>query len=119
MMQGADLQNVVVIPSGRFIISSLTFSEYFYKSEIQERRIDSSLEVMIFAKEIAPCRHITKRFAGEEPYDNRQYNETMKTVLPEYGIQFVEIPGKYVGDAASSASRVRKLLSNKDFQTIE
>lgn len=38
----ADLKNVTVIPSSEFIISSVTFSEYFNKSELQGRVIDSS-----------------------------------------------------------------------------
>lgn len=116
----SDLDNVVVIPSGNFIISSLTFSEYFNKSEMQERVIDSSLDVTIFAREIAPCLHITKRFAGEEPFDavTNQYNETMKRILPEYGIEFVEIPRKKFGEDVISASYVRTLLEKKDFESI-
>ncbi len=116
-----DLANLIIVPSGRFIISSLTFSDYFNKSEIQERDIDASLDVTIFAREIAPCLHITKRFAGEEPFDNitRQYNESMRRVLPEYGIQFIEIPRKTQGDTAISASRVRALLAEKDFEGIK
>ena len=35
----ADIVNIEVIPSGKFIISSLTFSEYFNKSELQEQTI--------------------------------------------------------------------------------
>ncbi|MCI8308029.1 MAG: adenylyltransferase/cytidyltransferase family protein [Lachnospiraceae bacterium] len=116
----SDLKNIVVIPSGSFIISSLTFSEYFNKSEMQERVVDSSLDVTIFAREIAPCLHITKRFAGEEPFDTvtNRYNETMKRILPEYGIEFVEIPRKKSGEDVISASRVRTLLENKDFENI-
>lgn len=117
----ADLSNVMVIPSGRFIISSLTFSEYFNKSKLQERVIDTSMDLLIFAKEIAPCLHITKRFVGEEPFDKvtRQYNESMKKILPEYGVEFVEIPRKKCNDEAISASRVRRLIEQKDFASIK
>ena len=117
----ADLKNVVVIPSGRFIISSLTFSEYFNKSKIQDRTVDTSLDVTIFAREIAPCLHITKRFVGEEPFDavTRQYNENMKRILPEYGIELIEIPRQTDGEEVISASRVRALLEKKDFEGIE
>lgn len=116
----ADLEDVTVIPSGRFMISTLTFSEYFNKSDIQERVIDSSLDVMLFAKEIAPCLDISVRFAGEEPYDNvtRQYNQTMRNVLPKYGIDFVEIPRLELDGSAVSASRVRELLKEKEFKSI-
>lgn len=116
----ADISNVITIPSGRFIISSLTFSDYFNKSELQERVVDTSMDVLLFAREIAPYLHITKRFAGEEPFDNvtRQYNESMKKILPEYGIKFVEIPRKCIGDEVISASYVRKLLNEKKYETI-
>ena len=116
----ADIVNKEVIPSGKFIISSLTFSEYFNKSEMQDRTIDPSLDVTVFAREIAPCLHITKRFAGEEPNDSvtRQYNETMKRVLPEYGIGFVEIPRAEMDGKVISASDVRALLEKRDFDTI-
>ena len=37
---------------------------------------------------------LKKRFAGEEPFDavTRQYNESMKKILLENGMEFVEIP---------------------------
>ncbi len=117
----ADIANKEVIPSGKFIISSLTFSEYFNKSELQSKTIDTSKDVTIFAREIAPCLHITKRFAGEELSDSvtRQYNETMARILPEYGIEFVEIPRMTVGGAPVSASNVRKLVEKKAFGMIK
>ncbi|MDR1688179.1 MAG: adenylyltransferase/cytidyltransferase family protein [Clostridiales bacterium] len=117
----AHLKNVTVISSGRFIISTLTFEEYFNKSKIQSREIDTSLDITLFAKEIAPCLNICKRFAGEEPFDNitRQYNETMRRILPQYGIDFVEIPRKTTfGDMPISASYVRKLLKDHKFDDI-
>lgn len=117
----ADLENVVVIPSGRFILSSLTFSEYFNKSKMQDRTVDTSLDVKVFAQEIAPCLNIKKRFAGEEPFDSvtRQYNETMRTILPEYNIEFIEIPRLELEGETVSASRVRTLLKERNFDAIK
>jgi [citrate (pro-3S)-lyase] ligase len=116
----ADLKNVSVIPSGQFIISSLTFSEYFEKSEIQDRTIDSSLDVTLFGQEIAPCLNISVRFVGEEPFDKitKQYNDTLRDILPRHGIEFMEIPRKECNGEAISASRVRKLLDEKNFDEI-
>lgn len=116
-----DIPNLAIIPSGKFVLSSLTFSEYFNKAEMQDRVIDTSLDVTVFAREIAPCLHITKRFAGEEPLDNvtRQYNETMRRVLPEYGIEFVEIPRVEFDDKPISASRVRALAKSGQFSELE
>jgi len=117
----SDLLNVTVIPSGKFIISSLTFSDYFNKSELQDRTIDPSMDVSLFGKEIAPKLNITVRFAGEEPLDKvtKQYNDTMKRVLPSYGIEFIEIPRKEFGGKVISATLVRKHLKNKNYDEIK
>ena len=116
-----DLPNVEVLPSGKFIISQTTFSGYFSKAELQDVAVDSSEDVEIFGREIAPTLGITIRFAGEEPLDNvtRQYNETMKKILPRYGVEFREIPRKNRGGEVISASRVRKALKEGDFDTIK
>ena len=116
----ADIPNVTVLPSGKFIISSLTFTDYFGKSELQDRVIDPSMDVTIFGEYIAPALGINIRFAGEEPLDNvtRQYNETMARILPKYGIDFEVIPRKEQDGEVISASRVRKLLKTKDFDAI-
>ena len=113
-------RNVEVLPSGKFIISQQTFSGYFSKEEFQDVAVDSSEDVEIFGREIAPTLGITIRFAGEEPTDNvtRQYNETMKEILPRYGVEFREIPRKTFGDEVISASTVRAALKNGDFEKI-
>lgn len=116
----ADLKNVVVLPSGKFMISALTFTDYFGKSEIQDRIIDPSMDVNIFGEYIAPAVGINIRFAGEEPLDNvtKQYNETMARILPKYGVDFEVIPRKEFDGEVISASRVRKLLETGDFEAI-
>lgn len=114
------LKNVTVLPSGKFIISSLTFSDYFNKSSLQDTVIDTSMDVELFAEEIAPVLDIKVRFAGEEPLDKvtNQYNETMNRLLPQHGIRFVEIPRKTFGESVISASRVRKSLDENNFEEI-
>ena len=116
-----NFSNVEVLPSGKFIISQQTFSGYFNKSELQDVQVDSSMDVEIFGREIAPELGITIRFAGEEPTDNvtRQYNETMKKILPRYGVEFREIPRKTFGDEFISASKVREALKCGNFDKIK
>ena len=116
-----NFSNVEVLPSGKFIISQQTFSGYFNKASLQDVAVDSSEDVEIFAKEIAPTLGITIRFAGEEPTDNvtRQYNETMKKILPRHGVDFCEIPRKNFGDEPISASKVREALKRGDFDKIK
>lgn len=117
----ADLKNVSVLPSGKFIISSRTFQAYFNKESLQEHKVDTSLDVTMFGKEIAPCLHITMRFAGEEPLDNvtRQYNESMARILPQYGVKFIEIPRKKYKDRPISASEVRRLAEARQFDKLK
>jgi [citrate (pro-3S)-lyase] ligase len=79
------------------------------------------MDITLFAKEIAPCLNIRTRFAGEEPFDNitRQYNETMRRILPQYGMEFIEIPRKTAfSNTPISASYVRKLLKERKFDEI-
>jgi [citrate (pro-3S)-lyase] ligase len=116
----ADIPNVMIVPSGKFIISSLTFTDYFGKSELQDRVIDPSMDVTIFGKFIAPRMGINIRFSGEEPLDKvtLQYNDAMRKILPQYGVKFESIPRKESDGEPISASRVRKLLEIRDFDAI-
>lgn len=116
----SNLKNVKVLSSGEFIISSITFPEYFDKDEKQSLKLDLSKDVNIFGKYIVPAFNIDIRFVGEERTDavTRQYNETMKKLLPTYGVKLMEIPrikynGKYI-----SASIVRHLYHQERFDEL-
>lgn len=115
------LSNVKVLPSGQFIISSNTFSEYFDKANLQGTKVDTSLDVEIFATQIAPTLDISIRFVGEEPLDpvTNQYNLSMKQILPKYGLELKEIPRKEMDGGVISASRVRKCLEEKLWDDIK
>lgn len=118
----ADLKNVVVVPSGNYIISSMTFQSYFEKETKTEAVIDAAKDIDIFGKQIAPALGIAKRFVGEEPKDfiTKQYNEQMKLRLPQYGIELVEIPRakeNTIGDVIS-ASTVRASLKDGKYDLI-
>ena len=117
----ADLKNVIVIPSGKFIISQITFEAYSNKANLQDKVIDATMDVEIFARNIAPVLGISARFAGAEPLDNvtKQYNDMLSRILPEYGIEFEVISRKEKGGSVISASRVRKLLEEKRFDEIK
>lgn len=90
----AEFPNVRVHPSGPYMISSATFPTYFLKEGEDAARIQSELDIALFASRIAPVLHITTRFAGDEPFDpvTAKYNEAMERILPEYGISFHKIP---------------------------
>ena len=118
----SDLTNVVVVPSGKFIISAYTFPEYFMKDYVKEKNFDVSVDVETFCKYIAPPLKIKKRFAGEEPFDpvTKHYNEGMAKILPEYGMEFVEIPRLALDNQrVINATRVRELLKSKDYEELK
>lgn len=116
----SHLQNVVVIGSGQFIISAVTFPGYFLKDHIKEATIDCSNDLSLFARHIAPLLDIKIRFAGEEPLDpiTNQYNDAMRSILPQYGIEFREIKRIEKSGGVISASRVRKCIQEHRIEEI-
>lgn len=110
----ADLDNVKVVPSGKFILSAQTFGEYFNKEspEGSQTAVDASMDVHIFGKYIAPLLHIKARFVGEEPLCQitRQYNATMLDILPQYGVDVHVIKRLVVNGVPVSASYVRDCM---------
>lgn len=114
----SHLDNVEVLESGKFIISSFTFPGYFSEEKaIIQDKPDSQLDLLLFALKIAPALQIKKRFVGEEPYCNttRHYNQEMKQILPTYGIEVVEVERFGLeDDDYISASRVRELLTQEN-----
>lgn len=117
----ADMENVIVIASGSFIISNKTFYDYFTKEKDNGKCIDASTDILIFARYIAPYFNITKRFVGEEPIDQitKQYNEQMKKILPKYGCELVEISRFRDEGTIVSGSLVRKALQENDIGCLQ
>ena len=115
-----DFKNVVVLTSSKFMISSITFPEYFLKEDLKEIVIDTSKDLHIFCKYIAPKLEIKKRFAGAEPLDliTAQYNKNMADILPDYGIDFIEIPRVENKGVPVSASLVRKYIRENEWEKI-
>ncbi|SMP68473.1 [citrate (pro-3S)-lyase] ligase [Anoxynatronum buryatiense] len=118
----AHLNNVVVHRGGPYLISSATFPSYFIKDASAVNEIHCRLDLTLFGSRIAPPLGISKRFIGEEPYclTTRHYNETMKSLLPEMGIEVVEIPRLTDTDTNGwiSASRVRAALLENQIDLI-
>lgn len=119
----ADLPNITVLKTGKWMCSKLTFPDYFNKDDLQDKIIlNPTKDIDLYGKYIAPALGATIRFAGEEPLDliTRQHNNFMKNKLPEYGIEFCEIPRKLLPDGrVISASNVRKCLKAKNFDEMK
>ena len=108
----ADLENVTVLTTGDYLISSATFPDYFLRKDTDVSAEQCALDCKIFAQYYAPRLNITKRFAGSEPNSEvtDHYNRTMERLLPESGIEFIEIPRIEADGVPISAKRVRSLL---------
>ena len=116
-----DMPNVRVVPSGKYNISKSTFAQYFEKEKFVEQVDSMDYDLRIFCEVIADCMNISCRFAGEEPTDavTRKYNETMKHILPQYGIKFTEIPRlRLKEEECISASKVREYLNHNDWTAV-
>ena len=104
----AHIENCHVLHTDEYLVSRETFPAYFIRDEEHADRVKADLDIELFRKRIAPALNITKRFVGEEPFSptTRAYNERMKELLPECGIELIEIPRLQ----SISASRVRALI---------
>lgn len=114
------LENVRVLPSGKYMISSFTMPGYFNKDELQEAILDANLDLELFLQ-VAKALKIVVRFVGEEPLDQftNQYNRFMKEKLPQYGIDVIEVSRKEIDGKPISASDIRKMLKLNDWAEIE
>lgn len=117
----AHLPNVLVHPTADYLVSSVTFPTYFLKESDKTLQAVCQLDLQIFCDYFVSYFHITTRFVGQEPYCpiTRQYNEEMKAYLPSYGVAVLEIPRKESGGQAISASRVRLLMEQGQYEQVQ
>jgi [citrate (pro-3S)-lyase] ligase len=108
----AHLDNVAVVPTSAYIISSATFPSYFIKDKLHSLNINCKLDITLFATKIANPLGINIRFVGTEPYCpvTDSYNEQLWSTLPKYGIEFSQLSRFEINGRAVSASMVRELL---------
>lgn len=116
----ADLRNVRVVGTDRYLISSATFPDYFLKDKSRSGAVWTGLDIAVFcrtAKELG----ITKRFAGSEPFcpTTSAYNAAMRDLLPSHGVEFVEISRMEKDGRAISATEVRRLVGEGQLEEIK
>jgi len=116
-----DLSNVLVHPSGPYMVSSSTFPTYFIKDKARTGEIHCELDVRLFGEKIAPALSIARRYVGTEPVCavTAQYNRRMKELLPEYGVEVVEIERFAADGEIISASRIRHLILDHRMEELE
>lgn len=116
----AHLKNVVMVRGGMYIVSGTIFPAYFLKNEMisDVMQKQAELDVKIFANYVVPVLGIKKRYVGTEIYcaTTAAYNQAMKTILPEYGVEVMEVTRKTVDSVTNtspefiSASKVREAI---------
>ena len=116
----SDLDRVILHRTSDYMISAATFPTYFFKDQMQGKKANCRLDLELFGSKIAPELHITKRFVGTEPVCQvtEAYNAEMKKILPEYGIETVEIERKRNGETPVSASEVRRLMEKEKYEAV-
>lgn len=114
-----DLENVLVLPGGKYVISAATFPGYFTRGE-ETTRAQTRLDAEVFGRHIAPALGATHRYVGNEPYCpvTAAYNEAMLEVLPKYQVEVTVMPRVEVHSAPVSASRVRELIREDGWNEI-
>ena len=116
----AHLKNVTVLPSSEYVISSATFPNYFLRKEDDSLSEFMKLDTKITAEHFCKKLNISTRFVGEEPYCEvtNKYNETMIETFKEFGLNVEIIPRKESDNIAISASYVRQLLKEDNWNEI-
>ena len=116
-----ELKNVIIHPSGPYMVSSATFPDYFIKDKLRTEEIHCEMDVRLFGEKIAPELSVTRRYVGTEPdcAVTRKYNERMKALLPACGIEVIEIPRMENGGRAVSASCARSLIAARQWKQLE
>lgn len=115
------LDNLTIIPSSEFVVSTVTLPEYFNKEREQLVTVDASRDIALFVEYVMPALNVSVRVAGEEPYClvTREYNRQIKETFEKKGKIFIQIERKKENDVYISASKVRRALIENDFELIK
>ncbi len=116
-----DLENVRVVETGDYLISSKTFPTYFLKDRENAPIAQCELDIEIFTKYFAPRLNITRRYVGTEHASKLtdMYNKELIKALPEKNIEVREIERLEKDGAAISASTFRRLLQEGDLESAK
>ena len=115
----AKYDNVTVVSSGSYMISSATIPSYFLKDDALVTRTHADLDATLFTR-IAKALNLTSRYVGEEPFSaaTRSYNEALAAVLPSAGVDLRIIRRKEEDGTPISASHVRQLIHDGNIEAI-
>jgi len=116
----AHVGNAIVLETSRYAVSAGTFPSYFLKRSDEAARAQMRIDLRLFASHLAPAFGVTRRYVGHEPYceTTAAYNEAMAELLPQHGIELVEIRRLGSGDSFVSATRVREAMERGLFDEL-
>jgi len=114
------LPRVILHKTSDYIVSAATFPTYFMKEKSVAQKANCELDLELFGRLIAPQLFIRKRFVGTEPTCKvtAVYNQSMKTLLPDFGIDVIEIERKQAAGTAISASMVRDYIKAGNYEAV-
>jgi len=122
------LKNVVMVKGGMYIVSGTIFPAYFLKNEMVSDVLQkqAELDVKTFANYVVPVLGIKKRYVGTENFckTTEAYNLAMKTILPSFGVEVIEITRKantlLADDSPNyiSASKVREAIKMDKLEEV-
>lgn len=107
----AHIPNLVLHPTGSYMISNATFPSYFLKDSETVIRSHAALDIAVFQR-IAQALSISCRFVGEEPRSQVTgiYNQVMAQKLEQAGMGCRILPRRRENGIPISASAVRQAL---------
>ncbi|MBZ2386619.1 [citrate (pro-3S)-lyase] ligase [Anaerococcus murdochii] len=116
----SHLDNIIYQECKDYLISSATFPSYFIKNEPDVIKAQARLDAEIFTK-IAKNLGIKKRYIGTEVPGSTTdiYNQTLIETLPKAGIEIDLVERIKIKGEDISASRVRKLIKEANFDALK
>lgn len=108
------LDNILILPSTKYMVSTLTFPTYFFQKNEDVELEQSYLDAKIFKDYFMPKFNILKRYVGtEEKGYMKKYNNILKM---ELGSSLVEVNRFTFEGEVISASKVRTLISERKYE---
>ena len=102
------LSNVIVVPSSSYIVSSLTFPNYFLKNETLKNIEWATTDALIFKNYFMKYLNIKYRYVGTESSKIMiDYNNALKEILED---KLIEVKRFENDEQVISASLVRKYI---------
>lgn len=111
------LSNVKILPSTKYIVSSLTFPTYFLKEDVDEVLEQAEIDAIIFKKYFMTIFGIKKRYVGTETdLVTNKYNQKLKEILGDdlIIIERIKHDGKII-----SATMIRRLLAEGKIEDVK